>query len=58
VNYSLLIMVTAKLMKMAGVMILSSGRVLERGPDWFFMATEAYDGRTSHLGFFLGFWYL
>ena len=31
-----------------------SGRMPEQGPDWFFMATEACDGGTYDLGFFLG----
>ena len=26
-----------------------SGRVLEKGPDWFLVATEACDGGTSDL---------
>ena len=33
-------------------MVSPSGRVLERAPDWFFVATEAYDGGNSDLGFF------
>ena len=39
-------------------MVSPSGRVPERAPDWFFVATEAYGGRTPDLGFvleFLGF---
>ena len=29
-------------------------RVPKQGLDWFFMATEACDGGTPNLGFFLG----
>ena len=35
------------------VMISPSGGVLERGLDWFFMATEACVGGTSDLGLFM-----
>jgi hypothetical protein len=35
-------------------MIFPSGRVPERAPDWFFVATEACSGGTPDLGFFLG----
>ena len=35
-------------------MIPPSGRVLEQGPDWFLVATEACGGRTPDLGYFLG----
>jgi len=35
-------------------MVSPSDRVLERDPDWFFMAIEAYGSGTSDLGFFLG----
>ena len=31
-----------------------SGRVPERAPDWFLVATEACGGGTPDLGFFLG----
>ncbi len=31
-----------------------SGRVLERAPDWFLVATEACGGGTPDLGFFMG----
>ena len=31
-----------------------SGRVPERAPDWFLVATEACGGGTPGLGFFLG----
>ena len=30
-----------------------SGRVLEQGPDWFLVATEACGGETPDLGYFL-----
>ena len=36
------------------MMVSPSGRVPERAPDWFFMATEACGGGTPDLGFFLG----
>ena len=35
-------------------MVSPSGRVPERAPDWFFVATEARGGRTPDLGLFLG----
>ena len=35
-------------------MVSPSGRVPERAPDWFFMATEACGGGTPDLSFFLG----
>ena len=47
-------MVAAGMMKMATVMISPSGRVPERSPDWFFVATEAFDDGTPDLGLFLG----
>ena len=31
-----------------------SGKVPKWAPDWFFVATEAYGGGTSDLGFFSG----
>ena len=31
-----------------------SGRVLEQGPDWFLVATEACGGGTPDLGYVLG----
>ena len=37
-------------------MISRSGRVLEQGPDWFFMAREACSGGTPDLGYFLEVW--
>ena len=33
-----------------------SGRVLEEGPDWFLVATEACGGGTPDLGYFLEVW--
>jgi hypothetical protein len=33
------------------VMVSPSGRVPERAPDWFFVATEAYGGETPDRGF-------
>ena len=35
-------------------MISPSGRVPERGPDWFLVATEACGGGTPDLGFSTG----
>ena len=35
-------------------MVSPSGRVSERAPDWFFVATEACGDGTPDLGFFLG----
>ena len=37
-------------------MIPPSGRLPEKGPDWFLVDTEACGGGTSHLGFFWGVW--
>ena len=54
-NYSLLVMESAGMMKMAtGEGSPPSGRVPEQGPDWFLVATEACGGGTPSLGFFLG----
>jgi hypothetical protein len=53
VDYSLLIMVAVGMMKMATGDDFPSGRVPERGLDWFFVATEACGGGTSDLGLFL-----
>jgi len=54
VNYSLLVMETVWMMKMA----TSDGFPLWQGagtaPDWFSMATEACGSGTHDLGFFLG----
>ena len=35
-------------------MVSPSGRVPEWAPNWFFVATQAYGGGTSDLGFFSG----
>ena len=53
-KYSLLVMESAGMMKMATVTDSPSGRVPEQGPDWFLVATEACGGGTPDLGFFLG----
>ena len=49
VNYSLLVMESAGMMKMATGEGSPSGRVPEQGPDWFLVATEACDGGTPDL---------
>ena len=54
VNYSLLVMETVEMMKMATGDDFHSGRVPERGLDWFLVATEACGGGTPDLGLFLG----
>ena len=41
------------MMKMATGDGFPSGRVPERAPDWFFMATDACGGGTPDLGYFL-----
>ena len=41
VIYSLLVMETVGMMKMASVMVSPSGRVSKRALDWFFVAIEA-----------------
>ena len=41
ISFTLLIMVAAGMMKMATGDDFPSGGVLERGLDWFFVATEA-----------------
>ena len=48
-DYSLLIMVAAEMMKMATVMGSPSGRVPERAPERFLVATEACGGGTPDL---------
>ena len=48
-NYSLLIMESAGMMKMATGEGSPSGRVPEQGPDWFLVATEACGGGTPDL---------
>ena len=48
--YSLLVMESAGMMKMATSDDFPSGRVPEQGPDWFLVATEACGSRTPDLG--------
>ena len=58
VNYSLLIMESTGMMKMATGDGSPSGRVPEQGPDWFLVATEACGGGTPDLccsSMFLGY---
>ena len=38
------------------MMVFPSGRVPERAPDWFFVATEACGGETLDLGSVLEVW--
>ena len=57
-NYSLLVMESAGMMKMATGEGSPSGRVPEQGPDLFLVATEACDGGTPDLfcsSMFLGY---
>ena len=54
VNYSLLVMESAGMMKMAIGEGSPSGRVPEQGPDWFVVATEACGDGTPDLGFIRG----
>ena len=58
VNYSLLIMESARMMKMA----TGEGFPLRQGAetdlDWFSVAIEACGGGTPNLGLLLFFWYL
>ena len=49
VNYSLLVMESAGMMKMATGEGSPSGRVPEQGPDWFLVASEACGGGTPDL---------
>ena len=56
VNYSLLVMESAGMMKMATGEGSPSGRVPEQGPDWLLVATEACSGGTSDLGYVLEVW--
>ena len=51
VNYSLLVMERAGMMKMATSDGPPSGRVPKQGPDWFLVATEACGGGTPDLLF-------
>ena len=48
-NYSLLVMESAGMMKMATGDGSPSGRVPEQGPDWFLVATVACGGGTPDL---------
>ena len=48
-NYSLLVMDSAGMMKMATVMGSPSGRVPERAPERILVATEACGGGTPDL---------
>jgi hypothetical protein len=50
VNYSLLVMETAGMMKMASGDDSPSGRVPEQGSRLVFFDTEACGGGTTHLG--------
>ena len=43
-NYTLLVMESAEMMKMATDEGPPSGRVPEQGPDWFLVATEGCGG--------------
>ena len=52
-NYSLLVMESAGMMKMATVRDLPSSRVPKQGPNWFLVATEACGGGTPDLFYFL-----
>ena len=54
VNYSLLVMEGARMMKMATSEGSPSGRVPKQGPDWFLVATEACGSGSPDLGFFSG----
>ena len=48
-NYSVLVMDSAGMMKMASDDGIPSGRVPEQGPDWFLVAIEACGGGTPDL---------
>ena len=48
-NYSLLVMESIGMMKMATGDDSPLGRVPEQGPDWFLVATEACGGGTPDL---------
>ena len=52
-NYSLLVMESAGMMKMDTGEGSPSGRVPEQGPDWFLVATEACGGGTPDQDLFL-----
>ena len=49
-------MESAVMMKMATGDGSPSGWVLEQGPDWFLVATEACGGGTPDLGYVLEVW--
>ena len=49
VNYSLLVMESARMTRWPPVRDPPSGRVPEQGPDWFLVATEACGGGTLDL---------
>ena len=53
VNYSLLVMESAGMMKMATGEGSPFGRVPERAPERFLVATKACSGGTPDLGYFL-----
>ena len=55
-NYSLLVMESVGIMKMATGDGSPSDRVLEQGPNWFLVAIEACGGGTPDLGYFLEVW--
>ena len=48
-NYSLLVMESAEMMKMATGDGSPLRQVPEQGPDWFLVATKAYNGGTPDL---------
>ena len=50
-NYSLLVMESAGMMKMATGDGSPSGRVPKQGPDWFMVATEACSGGSRSMVF-------
>ena len=52
-NYSLLLMESAGMMKMATGDGSPSGRVPKQGPDWFLVAIEACGRRTPDIAYFL-----
>ena len=54
-NYSLLIVVAARMIKMASGDDFPSGRVPEQGSGWYLEATEAFGGGVEVLGLSSGF---
>ena len=56
VNYSLLVMEIAGMMKMATGEGSPAGRVPEQAPERFLVATEACGGGTPDLGYVLEVW--